>query len=181
MSKKPNALVATVTGDVNFQELKNSIHALSNSLSFLDTLSDSNVSSMNKISDADKTYITDCLVEAANAQDLLPAYFNAESIRKDNVLNDSLYEMEDMVYEMYQTLKRNRMAAADRAYSGVSTFYGLIKSASDANVPKAIAMYRRLQDYHKKKQEAAKNRRRKEEAAKQTAFAEKALQVVSTN
>jgi hypothetical protein len=181
MAKKNFSIMSTPSSAVDFQEIKAQINALRTNMVFLKSLTDADVASMNKISDGDKTYITDCLIEAANAQDLLPAYFNTEDIRQANTLNDSLYELEDMLFETYQAVKRNRMAAADRAYGGVSTFYGLIKAAADAHVPKAIAMYRRLQDYHKKKLEAGKIRKRKEEAAKQSIFNERVLQPVLTN
>jgi hypothetical protein len=181
MSKKNNALMATLANEVNFQELKNHILALRNELPLLESLTDEDVLSMNKISDSDKTYIADCLTEAANAQDLLPAYFSVEDLRKDNALNGNLYEIEDMLLELYQDVRRNRMAAADRAYSSVSTFYGLVKAAADANVPKATALYKRLQEYHKKKQEMAKNRRKKADMVRQAAIAEKMLQSASTN
>ena len=181
MAKKSHSNVATLMGDVDFPQIKNHINAMRTGLPLLQSFSDDALSAMNKISDSDKTYIADCLIEAANAHDLLPPYFNVEDIRTDNVLNDNLYELEDMLFELYQDVKRNRMASADRAYSGVSTFYGLIKSAADANVPKAIAIYKRLQEYHKKKVDAAKARRKKESIVKQAAMSEKLLQTASTN
>jgi hypothetical protein len=181
MPKKNLSTVATLMGDVDFPEIKNHVNALRTDLPFLQSFSDEALSAMNKISDSDKTYIADCLIEAASAQDLLPPYFSVEDIRKDDVLNNNLYELEDMLFDLYQDVKRNRMAAADRAYSGVSTFYGLVKSAADANVPKAIAIYKRLQEYHKKKVDAGKTRRKKESIVKQAAMSEKLLQTASTN
>jgi hypothetical protein len=181
MSKKTIVSDTTLTAEVNFLDLKNHIITLRNALALNPALTDADVTSMNKISDSDKTYIADCLTEAANAQDLVPAYFSVEDIRKEDQLNDSLYEVEDMLLELYQDVKRNRMAAADRAYSGVSNFYGLVKAAADANVPKAIAIHKRMQEYHKRKVEMGKNRRKKEEAVRQTAIATKMLQSASTN
>ena len=73
------------------------------------------------------------------------------------------------------------MAAVDRAYSGVSTFYGLIKSVADAKVEKAIAMYKRLQDYHKKRVEAGKACRKKEATIRRGMLANKALDNQGSN
>jgi hypothetical protein len=174
MPKKSNSAVTMLMGDVDFPEIKTRINALRTELSFLETFSEEAMSAMNKISDSDKTYIADCLIEAANAHDLLPPYFTVDDIRKDDALNDNLYELEDMLFELYQDVKRNRMAAADRAYSGVANFYSLIKAAADANMPKAIAIYKRLQEYHKKKVESAKATKRKIEAAKAAATKEAA-------
>jgi hypothetical protein len=181
MPKKSNSAVTMLMGDVDFPEIKTRINALRTELSFLESFSEEAMSAMNKISDSDKTYIADCLIEAASAHDLLPPYFSVEDIRKDDALNDNLYELEDILFELYQDVKRNRMAAADRAYGGVANFYSLIKAAADANVPKAIAIYKRLQEYHKKKVDAGKARRKKEEAVKQAAATEKLLQPISTN
>lgn len=175
MSKKDSLLAEPVMGQVDFLNLKNRIIALRADMTFLQSLTDEDVIAMNKISDGDKVYIGDCLTEASNAQDLLPAYFSVEDIRKDDALNDELYELEDMLFELYQNVRRNRMAAAARAYSGVSTFYGLVKSAADAKVEKAIAMYKRLQDYHKKRTDSSKARRKKEAAIRQGAIADNLL------
>jgi hypothetical protein len=160
----------------NFQDVKNHINILRDKLSPLNPLTDEDVVSMNKLSDGDKVFISDCLVEAPNATEFLPAYFDEASVRVNNTLNDELYVIEDQLFELYQHVRRNRMQAADIAYSGVSTFYGLIKSAANTNLPKAVSMFKRLQDFHKKKVDAAKARAKKIKADKAELLAFKAAE-----
>ena len=177
--------ITTMIGDGNrlshtmseeeLNDVKMAIKSVAAKMPFLVNLNDDDVLSMNKISDGDKVFIADCMSEAKEAEALLPPYFKIVEIQKDNTLNDQLYEIEDTLFEMYQHVRRNRMLAADEAYSGVSTFYTLVKTAatSKTKIASAVAMYKRLQDYHLKKVETAKAKKRKAEAEKAAADAER--------
>ena len=164
-------------------EVKMTLKSIGIKMPFLINLTDDDVLGMNKISDGDKVFIADCMSEAKEAEALLPPYFKIGEIQKDNALNDQLYEVEDMLFEMYQHVRRNRMLAADEAYSGVSTFYSLIKTAatSKTNIAAAVAMFKRLQGYHLKKVDAAKAKKRKAEAEKLVAEAQRANEKAVVN
>jgi hypothetical protein len=168
MSNELNRISHTLSAE-ELTDIKNIIKSISIKMPFLVDLAEDDVLAFNKISDGDKVFIADCMTEAQEADGLLPPYFKPLEIAKDDTLNDQLYEIEDMLFEVYQRVRRNRMLAADEAYSGVSTFYNLMKAAANSKISKAIGIYKRLQSYHQKKVETAKATKKKIEAAKESA------------
>ena len=165
-----------VMPDAFFKATADKIDEIRTSIPGLDPYSEDDVKAMNKISDGDKVYIGDCLVEAPAAKDMLPSYFSIEDVRQNNLSHDQLYILEDKLFELYTDVRRNRMGRADKAYSGVSSFYKFIAAAVDHKVPFAAAMHKRLQDYHMKKVETANANKKKIEAAKKKADEERAAE-----
>jgi hypothetical protein len=156
-----------------FAEVKNLIKQLRGKLSFLRELTDDDTLSFNRISDGDKVFIGDCLTEVEDAAEMLPPYTDVGKIRNSNASHDQLWIIEDGLAEITSHVRRNRMLAADDAYSGVSAIYNFIKAAAKAKVKGAIAKFERLQSYHMKRVQAAKDA----QAAKKKTEAEKAKAV----
>jgi hypothetical protein len=171
MSKATVNKIAATDSLTAIQAATTTVNDLTNSLSFLRPLTDDDVKGSNKISDGDKVFITDCLTESPNATDLMPSYYDEQEIRNNNLEHDALYQLEDKLFELYQNVRRNRMYVGGNAYSGVSTFYELIKAAAKTKSVKAIAMFNRLKSYHMKKVETAKANKKKKEAEKANALA----------
>ena len=161
-----NSNASIVMSENTFQEAKEAIDLLRAVIPGLEALTEEDVKTMNKISDGDKVYIADCLVEAPAAKDMLPNYYSVENVKNNNLSHDQLYVLEDKLFELYIDVRRNRMARADKAYSGVASFYKFIATAVENKVPQAAAMFKRLQDYHKKKVEASNAKKRKLEIQK---------------
>ncbi len=166
-----------VMASEDFVDVKNTIKSLWTKLFFLRDLTDENTVSFNKLSDGDKIFISDCLTEAEEAalKKLLPAYTDIDKIRKSDLSHDQLWVIEDALTELLAHVRRNRMLAADDAYSGVSSMYSSIKQAAKNKIQGAIAMFGRLQSYHMKKVEAAKAAK----AARDKAEADKAEAVAA--
>ena len=161
-----NPQASIVMAETVYQDALGMIDNIRSVIPGLVEITDEEVKTMNKISDGDKVFISDCLVEAPAAKDMLPIYFSVPDVKDNDASNDQLYVIEDKLFELYIDVRRNRMARADKAYSGVSAFYKFIAAAAEHKVPLAAAMYKRLQDYHKKKVEAANAKKRKIEAQK---------------
>jgi hypothetical protein len=171
---KEKKFTAALLPDIDFAGAKSTVKGLRSQLPFLESFSDEQVLAFNKLSDGDKVFISDCLKEAPEAADFLPVYVKVLNIIADDKLHDELWTLEDALFEMYILVRRNRMAAGDRAYSGVSTIYELLRiAASDKNAaPESKTIFARLQSYHMKKLETAKANKKKAEADKAAAVAE---------
>jgi hypothetical protein len=139
-----------------FADIKNRILSIGNDLSFMKDLKDEETVSFNKLSAGDKIFIDDCLNEAVQADGMLPAYTSVQEIRNSDLSHDQLWVLEDMLTELTNNVRRNRMLAADDAYSGVASIYNLIREAAKKRVKGAVAMFERLQSYHMKRVDAAK-------------------------
>jgi hypothetical protein len=166
-----------VMSDEEFAEVKNIIKSLWVKLSFMKNLEDENTVSFNKISDGDKVFISDCLTEAEEAilKKMLPLSVDVDKIRLSDLSHDQLWFIEDALTELLAQVRRNRMLAADDAYSGVSSMYNYIKQAAKDKIQGAVAMFGRLQSYHMKKVDAAKAAK----TAREKAAAEKAAAVAA--
>jgi hypothetical protein len=160
-----------------FADIKSTIKSLWTKLSFMKDLSDENTVSFNKISDGDKVFISDCLKESEEAvlKEMVPLSVNIDKIRVSDLSHDQLWVIEDTLAELLAQVRRNRMLAADDAYSGVSSMYSYIKQAAKDKVKGAVAMFDRLQSYHMKKVDAAKAAK----AARVKAAADKAAAVAA--
>jgi 4-aminobutyrate aminotransferase-like enzyme len=158
-----------------FADVKSTIKSLWTKLFFMKDLTDDNTASFNKISDGDKVFIGDCLTEAEEAilKKMVPLYTDVDKIRLSDLSHDQLWVIEDALTELLAHVRRNRMLAADDAYSGVSSMYSSIKQAAKDKVQGAVAMFGRLQSYHMKRVQASKDAK----AAKQKAEEEKAKAV----
>jgi hypothetical protein len=160
-----------------FADIKSTIKSLWTKLSFMKDLSDENTVSFNKISDGDKVFISDCLKESEEAvlKEMVPLSVNIDKIRVSDLSHDQLWVIEDTLAELLAQVRRNRMLAADDAYSGVSSMYNYIKQAAKDKVKGAVAMFDRLQSYHMKRVDAikaAKAAKKKAEAEKTQAVAD---------
>jgi hypothetical protein len=171
---KETKTTATMVSETNFVDIKSMLKSLRSQLPFLATFSDEEVLAFNKLSDGDKVFITDCLNEAPDAAHFLPAYVNILNIINDDKLHNELWTLEDALFELYILVRRNRMAAGDRAYSAVSSIYELLRIASTdkSAAPEAKTIFARLQSYHMKKLETAKANKKKADADKAAAVAE---------
>ena len=152
-----------VMADALFADIKSAVKSLRSKMSFLTVYSDEEVSAFNKTSDGDKIFISDCLTEAPECAPYLTAYINPSEIADDDKAHDQLWELEDIFFELYVLLRRNRMAAGDKSYSGVSSIYELLRVASSSKkaAPEAKAIFARLQSYHLKRVEMAKANKKK--------------------
>jgi hypothetical protein len=158
-----------------FLGVKNTIKSVRAQLSFTREMTDEDTKVFNKISDGDKVFIGDCLTEAEDAAGMLPPYLSISKIQTSDASHDQLWVLEDALLELYLHVRRNRMLAADDAFSGVSSLYNSIKGAAKEKVSGSIPMYERLKAYHMKKVEAAKAAK----AARDKAIAEKAAAVAA--
>ena len=159
--------------DALFADIKSSLKTLRGKMPFLTIYSDEQVLSFNKTSDGDKIFIGDCLTEAPECTPYLTAYVNTSEIADDDKAHDQLWELEDILFELYILVRRNRMAAGDKAYSGVSSIYELLRVASTSKkaAPEAKAIFARLQSYHLKRVETAKANKKKADDDKAAAVA----------
>ena len=161
-----NSPESIVMSETVYQSALDMIDTIRSIIPGLVEITDEEVKTLNKISDGDKVFISDCLVEAPAAKGMLPIYYSISDVKDNDASHDQLFVLEDKLFELYVDVRRNRMARADKAYFGVSAFYKFIAAAVDHKVPLAAAIYKRLQDYHKKKVEAANAKKRKIEAQK---------------
>lgn len=140
-------------------DVKDTIKSLWTKLSFMKSLEDDNTVSFNKISDGDKVFISDCLTESEEAvlKKMVPLSVNVEKIQLSDLSHDQLWVIEDALTELLAQVRRNRMLAADDAYSGVSSMYNYIKQAAKDKVRGAVAMFDRLQSFHMKRVQAGKD------------------------
>ena len=131
-----------------FASTKALIQKVSEALSFLVKLGKEDVDLMYNMSDADKTFVRNCLVEMNNATDIIPGYLKAEEISTDLTCGEQLLEIENTMSEMVANIRRNRMLANYEAFSGASVFYRIVGAASRSGSAPAKAMYERLKSYH---------------------------------
>jgi hypothetical protein len=140
--------ISHVMEAAKFADAKASLQKLTEHLAFMVKLSQEEVDALNKISDADKTFIRNCLTEMPNATEFLPAYFKTEEVQKDLVCGDQLLELENVLFELYTNVRKNRMLANAEAYAGASVFYRLTHAAGLAGSASAKSMHQRMQSYH---------------------------------
>ena len=168
MSQTGNRLTRIFT-DEELTDVKTAVKSVTNKLSpFLTNVTEEEVPSLLKVGDGDKVLTSDCLSESREAEHLLPPVFKMTNVQVSDTLHDQLYEIEDGLFELYLTVRRNRMLAGSEALGGVSTFYAYIKTAATGKdkLPDAVAMFKSLQGYYLKRLEASKAQKRKAEAEK---------------
>jgi hypothetical protein len=130
------------------QQTKQDLQDLSSNLNFMVSLSQEEVDALYKVSDADKTFIRNCIADMPTAEAFLPPYFKAEEVRKDMNCGEQLLELENALLELYTNVRRNRMLANAEAYAGASVFYRLTQAAGRAGNPSAQSVYERMLQYH---------------------------------
>lgn len=132
-----------------FAATKTDLQKVSQSLaSFLIKLDQQETDTLYRMSDADKTFVRNCLTEMNSAGDILPAYVKPDDIQQDLLCGDQLLELENALAELLTNIRRNRMLANHEAYQGASVFYRLVSAAARSGSAPAKAMYNRLQKYH---------------------------------
>ena len=138
-----------------FATTKSDIQKLSQSLSaFLIKLDQEDTDGMYRMSDADKTFVRNCLTEMGSAGDILPAYVKSEDIHQDLLCGDQLLELENALSELLTNVRRNRMLANHEAYGGAAVFYRLVGAAARSGSAPAKAIHERLYKYHQNRTKA---------------------------
>ena len=176
MSQSSNRLTR-IFSEEELSDVKNSIKAaLTKVTPFTTNVGEEEIPSLIKVGDGDKVLIADCLVESKEADEFLPPYFKMATVKTSDTLHDQLFELEDVLFDAYLLVRRNRMLAGSEALAGVSTFYAYIKTAaiSKNKVATAVAMFKRLQEYYQKRADVAKAKKRQREADKAALEANKA-------
>lgn len=164
-----NRIAAAMSAEA-FAATKNDIQKLTQSLStFLIKLDQSETDSMYRMSDADKTFVRNCLTEMAAAGNILPVYVNGEDIRQDLLCGDQLLELENNLSELLTNVRRNRMLANHEAYQGAAVFYRLVNAAARSGSAPAQAMYERLKKYHQSRTKARASSRTKPDTGEASA------------
>ncbi|HOY07845.1 MAG TPA: hypothetical protein PLO67_20685 [Saprospiraceae bacterium] len=137
---------------------KSDLDKVSQRLSFLVQLTQKEIERMYKISDADKTFVRNCLAEMSGASDITPPYLNAEEISRDLACNEQLLELENTLSELLLNVRRNRILAGKEAYNGASVFYRLVATAARSGSGPAQAIHERLQKHHHHKIKSGRSR-----------------------
>ncbi len=139
-----------------FAAVKTELQNVSRHLSFLVKLSQEEVEAMYKMSEADKSFVRNCLTEMGAAADILPPYLKTDDISTDLACTDQLLELENSLSEMLINVRRNRILAGKEAYNGAAVFYRLVSAAARSGSGPAKAMHERLQKYHQNKTKGGK-------------------------
>lgn len=140
-----------------FAATKTELQKVVQNLSFLVKLTQEEIDAMYNMSDADKTFVRNSIVEMNGAADLLPAYLKSEEISKDLTCGDQLLELENTLNELLTNVRRNRMLAYYEAYTGASVFYHLTGAAARSGSASARAMYDRMKSYHVNKKKGGRS------------------------
>lgn len=124
------------------------LQTFAKNLNFLVKLTPVESEQLYRVSDADKTFVRNCMNEMNKAGDLIPPYLKPEEVAKDIACGDQLLELENALAEVLDNVRMNRRLANYEAYSGTSVFYRLIGAAARSGSSVAQAMYNRMQSYH---------------------------------
>ena len=147
--------IASAMSAEAFAATKSDIQKLTQSLAtVLIKLDQEDTDGMYRMSDADKTFVRNCLTEMGGAGDILPTYVKPEDIQQDLLCGDQLLELENALSELLANVRRNRMLANHEAYQGASVFYRLVSAAARSGSALAKAMYERLHTYHQNRTKA---------------------------
>ena len=141
----------------DFAATKTELQKVSQFLSFLVKLTPEETEAMYNMSDADKTFVRNCLTEMSGASDLMPSYLKVEEVGKDLACGDQLLELENTLNELLTNVRRNRMLAYYEAYTGASVFYHLTGAAAKSGSGPAKAMYERMKTYHVNKKKGGRS------------------------
>ena len=140
--------ISYVLNAEEFSAAKSHLQKLYESLHFMVKLTPKETDLFYRISDADKNFMRNCLMEMNSAGDLLPPFVKPEEVVKDLTCGDQLLELENSVTELLEHIRRNRRLVNHEAYTTTSMFYHTIGSAARAGMAQARAMYERMQSYH---------------------------------
>jgi hypothetical protein len=151
-----NRISAVMTAEA-FAGTKTELQKVSQDLSFLVKLTQEETEAMYNMSDADKTFVRNCITEMNGATDILPPYLKSEEVGKDLACGDQLLELENTLVELLTNVRRNRMLVNYEAYTGASVFYHLVGAAARSGSAPAKAMYDRLKSYHVNKKKGGRS------------------------
>ena len=150
-----NRISAVLSAD-DFAATKTDLQHITQKLSFLIKLTQDETEAMYNMSDADKTFVRNCITEMGSAVDLLPPYLKVEEVQKDMACGDQLLDLENTLSELLTNVRRNRMLAYYEAYTGASVFYHLTGAAAKGGSGPARAMYDRMKNYHVNKKKGGR-------------------------
>ena len=139
-----------------FAATKTELQKVAENLNFLVKLTPSESEILYNTSDADKTFVRNCLTEMSSAGEIIPPYLKPEEMVKDLVCGDQLLELENTLGEMLDSMRRNRRLANYEAYNGASVFYRLVGAAARSGSASAKPLYDRLQSYHLNKKKGGR-------------------------
>lgn len=148
--------ISAVLSAEDFAATKTDLLQIVQKLSFLVKLTQDETDAMYNMSDADKTFVRNCITEMGGATDLLPSYLKVEEVQKDMACGDQLLELENTLSELLTNVRRNRMLAYYEAYTGASVFYHLSGAAAKSGSAAAKAMYDRMKNYHVNKKKGGR-------------------------
>jgi hypothetical protein len=151
-----NRISAAMSAE-EFAATKTELQKVAQNLSFLVKLTQNETDAMYNMSDADKTFVRNCVAEMNGATDILPPYLKSEEINKDLTCGDQLLELENTLTELLTNVRRNRMLANYEAYTGASVFYHLVSAAARSGSGSAKAMHERLKSYHVNKKKGGRS------------------------
>jgi hypothetical protein len=151
-----NRIAAAMSAEA-FQATKTDLQKVSQHLSFLVNLTQAETDALYNMSDADKTFVRNCITEMNGAAELLPPYLKSEDVSSDLACGDQLLELENMLSELLTNVRRNRMLANYEAFSGASVFYRLVGAAARSGSAPAAAMYERMRSYHVSRNKAGRS------------------------
>ena len=122
--------ISHVMSAEEFAAVKTELQKMSKQLDFLVKLSPNETEAFYGVSDGDKTFIRNCVMEMNSAGDLIPPYVKAEEIVKDLACGDQLLELENVLSDLLENVKQNRRLANYEAYNGAAVFYHLMGTAA---------------------------------------------------
>lgn len=149
--------ISHVMSAEEFAAAKAELQKLSEHLNFLVKVTQTEADAFYNISDADKTFIRNCLMEMNSASDIIPPYLKPDEMVKDLACGEQLMELEITLAELLDNVRLNRRLANYEAYNGTSVFYRLVGAAARSGSASAKAMYERLQSYHVNKKKGGRS------------------------
>lgn len=114
----------------------------------LDNFTENDVPSFIKMDPKKEAFVRDVIVEMKNAKGKIPTAAELDIIIGNLTKYDDLYDLEDVLKELYTKIRRNRMNFGSVAYRESLTFYGSLEPVLN-KIAGAIDIKKRLMSYFK--------------------------------
>lgn len=124
--------------------VKSALQTINDNLPFLTGLTIDERISLPAIDVNNKAFTEDAINAGMNNSSLIPSYISVENMQKDMTLFSQLDELIILTKQTLEKLEDTQMLAGSEAYTSALALYKMFRSAAEAGVPGADAIYNQL-------------------------------------
>lgn len=146
MQNISNNRVSYVLSDEKKQRISDLFNQLEAELEFTVGLNNTERQRLPKINKGNKLFVQDSVMATDNGDSVLPAYVKTEEVAKDLNLYEDLDPFLLKSESIFYKLRDTQMLAGSEAYTTALVIYKMYKTAADAGIPGAQAVYNSLRE-----------------------------------